>query len=526
MMHRSHRRGNTNPLYVMAAASLVVLAGLSFLLLRGVRRPAAVELTLFCAAGMRKPVERIAADYERAYGTRVQLNYGGSNTLLSQIEVGKIGDLYLAADDSYTKLAREKGLVAEEIPVALMRPVIAVQKGNPKNIRAIADLVRDGVRIALGNPDQAAIGKITRRLLTESGQWADVENHTRATGVFKPTVPDVAMDIDIGSVDAGILWDAVVNQYPGLVAVRTPELDAGTSHITIGIMTASKRPTDALRFARYLTARDRGLKTFRELGYEPVDGDVWSETPQLTFFAGSVTRKAIEPTIKAFAAREGVEINTVYNGCGILTGQMKSIKRDQQSGFPDMYMACDVYYLDTVRDWFQDSVNVSDTAIVIVVQEGNPKNIRSLSDLTRPGVRVAIGQPDQCTIGVLTRRLLERQGVYQTLFDRQNIVTETATSALLVPTVTTGAADAALVYATDTRAEADKLDVVPIDSTLAKAVQPFSIARSSEHKYLGRRMFEALAASRADFEAAGFVWRLDPPSTAGAAQPQQGAQER
>ncbi len=521
--HQMHAAGRTNPLYVIAAGS-VAAAGLGYLLFRGGEQAPASELTMFCAAGMRKPVEQIAADYEAAYGSRIQLQYGGSNTLLNQIEVGKVGDLYLAGDSSYTELAKQKGLVREQIPIADMRPVIAVQKGNPKNIKAVADLLRADVRVALGNPDQAAIGKTTRRLLTDSGHWVDVEKHTRDKGVFKPTVPEVANDVKVGSVDAAIIWDAVCNQYPDLEAVRTPELDAGTSHITVGVMTASKQPTAALRFARFLAARDRGLQTFKAMGYEPVDGDVWgAETPQLPFYAGSVNRKALAPIIKAFAAREGVEINTIYNGCGILTGQMKSIRMNCESGFPDMYMACDVYYLDTVRDWFQDDVNISNTDIVIVVQEDNPKNIQKLSDLTRPGIRVAVGQPDQCTIGVLTKRLLEAEGVYRTLFDRKNIVTETASSAMLVPTVTTAAADATLAYATDARAEADKIDTIPIDSPLAKAVQPYSIARSSEYKHLGRRMYQAISQSRDSFESAGFVWRLGGKGSAASApasQPQ------
>ena len=38
--------------------------------------------------------------------------------------------------------------------------------------------------------------------------------------------------------------------------------------------------------------------------------------------------------------------------------------------------------------------------------------------------------------------------------------------------------------------------MIDIDSQLAKAIQPFSIARSSDHKYLGRRLFAKLAKSR------------------------------
>lgn len=121
-------------------------------------------------------------------------------------------------------------------------------------------------------------------------------------------------------------------------------------------------------------------------------------------------------------------------------------------------------------------------------------------------MRVAVGQPEQCTIGVLSKRLLENAGLYEKI--RPNVVTETATSALLVPQVTTGAADAVLAYQTDTLAEAERIEVVAVGSPLASAIQPFSIARSSDFKNLGRRLFAAIRRSPEAFTSAGFVWRL------------------
>jgi molybdenum ABC transporter molybdate-binding protein len=468
-------------------------------------------LFMYCAAGLRAPVEQIAADYEREYGVDVQLQYGGSNTLLSQAEVSKIGDLYLAADTSYTERAVEKGLVKETIPLAVMRLVIAVPKGNPKNVRGVEDLLRDDVRTALGNPDQAAIGNTTRELLIKSGHWEQLEQHVTDSGVFKPTVPEVANDIKLGSADAGIIWDTMLTLYPELEAVHSAELDAGSTEIAIGVMAGSKTPTASLRFARYLTARDKGLTTFAAMGFEVVDGDVWAEVPEVTFFCGSVNRRAVDSVIKAFEEREGVVVNTVYNGCGILTAQMRTIRdQEQGGGFPDTYMACDRYYLENVKDWFQEDVDVSDTEVVIAVQKGNPSNIQSLQDLTKPGMRISVGQPDQCTIGALTRQMLEQEGVLDAVM--KNVVTQTATSAMLVPTVTTNSVDATFAYATDTRAESDKVDSIRIGSPAAEAVQPFAIARSSDCKYLGRRLYQAIANSRAQFEAAGFHFRLDDPA--------------
>lgn len=504
-------RGAANSLSMLILGSvIVVLVLISYLVISTSKKPGGDvdEMFVFCAAGMRYPMDRIASDYEREYGVAVEVQYGGSNTLLSQLEVGKTGDLYLAADDSYIQLAQKKGLAAEVLPLATMRPVIAVRKDSKKKLESLDDLLADGVRIGCGNPDAAAIGKTTRRLLEQSGHWKRLEKQIHASGVFKPTVNEVANDVKLGSVDAGIIWDTTAAQYPEIKAIRVPELDEGTASVEITVLNSAKNGTAALRFARYVAARDKGLKAFADAHFEVVEGDIWEEVPEMTFFAGSVNRRALGPIIKAFEEREGVKINTVYNGCGILTGQMRVMAKNQESGFPDTYMACDVYYLETVKDWFQEAVNVSDTDIVIAVQEGNPKGIKSLKDLLKPGMRVAIGQPDQCTIGALTRRLLQDAGIYDEL-RKNNVVTETETSALLVPAVTTKSADAALAYQTDTLAESDKVDVIKIDTKLSKAIQPFSIARSSKQKYLARRLFKAISKSRESFETVGFHWRLD-----------------
>ncbi|HIA19875.1 MAG TPA: molybdate ABC transporter substrate-binding protein [Planctomycetaceae bacterium] len=509
-----HRRGGGNPVLWFFIASVLIVSLLFLMLLRKPPGTAeAKELVLYCAAGMRYPMQEIITKYQQEYGVTISAQFQGSNTLLAQIEVSKTGDLYLAADSSYVELARQKGLAQESLSLAHMKPVIVVHKDN-KTIHSIDDLISPQHRVALGNPDAAAIGKKTRKLLTTSGHWEALNANVTKHGVYKPTVNEVATDVRLGSVHAGVIWDATAIQFPDLKQISCPALDAGDASIEICVLKSSKHPTAALKFARYIAARDRGLQTFGKKGFRIADGDVWEEHPELTFFAGSVNSRALKSIITSFEQREGVTVNTVYNGCGILTSQMRSMAKNKGKGFPDSYMACDVYYLKAVQDLFEEGIHVSDTDIMLVVQKGNPKQIRQVSDLTRDGIRVAIGHPEQCTIGVLSRRLLEEAHVYQAIKSKGNVVTETASSALLIPNITTGAADAVLAYRSDTLAEREKLEVVAIESDLAKAIQPYSTARSSQHKALSGRLFDTIARSRDQFEKAGFNWRLDQSSNA------------
>ena len=267
---------------LLAIVGVLVLAGLSYVLVQMGRPPLREgalgkdgqpiqSLTFFCAAGIRKPVEAIARQYLEEFGIQVNLDYGGSNTLLSRIETARTGDLYLAADESYIETARQKGLVAESIPLARMKPVIAVAEGNPKGIRSIEDLLRDDVRTVLGNPDQAAVGKKTRKLLKASGHWAKLEALVRKTGTFQPTVPEVANTVKIGAADAAIIWNTTTTIVDGIEAIEVPELNQGEVLVTVGVLRSAAAPTEALRFARYLAASDRGLEQFRKFGFTPVE---------------------------------------------------------------------------------------------------------------------------------------------------------------------------------------------------------------------------------------------------------------
>ena len=406
-----NRSGAVNPLTLLVALAFLALVAAGWMMLRlgetgrqsiqaNQNGSDAEPLVVYCAAGIRPPTAAVAKDYQQKFGVQIQLQYGGSNTLLSQIEASETGDLFIAADDSYIHLGREKQLVAEAIPLAHQELIIAVTKGNPKGISSIDDLLKGDITTAIGNPEQAAIGKVARRWLTKSGHWDRLSKQVTQTGVFKPTVPEVANDVIIGTIDAGIIWDATaVAHVDKLEMIRVPELSAGKAKISVGVLTSSQQPARALHFARYLAASDRGLLAFESKGFAIVEGDQWADVPEMVFYCGSVNRRAVEPIINRFEQREGVSITTVYNGCGILSGQMQAIADgDMPDSFPDVYLACDVHYLETVKDLFQDATNISETEIVMVVQKGNPKNIQTLQDLTRDGIRVAVGQPKQLSL--------------------------------------------------------------------------------------------------------------------------------
>ncbi len=455
-------------------------------------------LFLYCAAGIRAPIAEIVARYREEYGVSVQVEYAGSGALLSKIRVAGKGDLYLAADATHIDIARQQGLVDEAIPLAYQRPVIAVAKGNPRQIQSARDLLREDLRTALGSPEAASIGEATKSLLTASGLWDAVSEAARARGVFKPTVNDIANDVKLGAVDAAIVWDSTVKQYPELEAIPLENADKFIQCVTIGVLKCSRQPMAALRLARYVSARDRGLTSFAKLGYPVVDGDAWAETPELLYFSGAVNRLGIEETLKEFQVREGCLIKTVYNGCGVLLGQMKTGSR------PDVYHTCDLSFMRGVAELFTPPVKLSQTGIVIATPKGNPLRLRKLEDLSRNGLRLGLANEEQSTLGALTAQLLKEQSLYEGV--TRNAVSHTPTADMLVNQLLTGALDAVIVYRANTVRQPDKLDVIPLPYSNAIAVQTYAVGTASEHRQLAGRLLEALqsAQARERYRQAGF----------------------
>lgn len=489
---------------VVILASLVALGVLAASLIdRGptAGKPqgeAAQPLVIYCAASNKSVMEAIRADYEKRYKVPLQIQYGPSQTLLAAIEVSGAGDLFLPADESYLAMARERNLLADEFPLATMQAVVAVPKGNPKKIERLVDLLKENVRIAQASPEGAAIGKLTRETLTASGRWNAL--HARTT-VYKTTVNEVASDVKVGSVDAGIVFDAVLHDYDTLEGVAIAELAPVKARIAVAVVKGTRQPKQALHFARYLAARDAGLVQYKKFGFQPVEGDTWSEKPEITLYAGSMLRPAIEQTITAFEQREGVRVTRVYNGCGILVAQMKA------GQVPDAYFACDSEFMNQVKSYFPEPTSVSQNELVILVKKGNPHGIKSLKDLTKPGLRVGIGHEKQCAMGWLTQRTFDESGMKTELM--KNVAVQTPTGDMLVNQMRSGSLDAAVAYLSNAAGSADFLDAVRIHGIpCSVATQPYAVAKDSQHKQLAQRLLAAIRAesSKERFASEGFRW--------------------
>ena len=515
---------------VLAGAALVVLLWIPWQ-----KSPAEIgrPLRLYCAAGMSKPVQKLLEDYEQTYGVKVEVSFEGSGSLLAKIRAsGGQGDLYLAADASHIRLARKYGLVREVLPVAILKPVLAVnaktharleKEGKP--LTTAKDLLRDDLQVVLANPELASIGQLGKQLLQATGIWQQLELKMRggnARVALMGTVQEVAQALQTREDTLGIVWSAVARQFPGIHGFTPPEFALAQEPLQVGVLANTDQPAAALKLARFLSASDRGGKVFQSFHYDLVsDPDPWEEKQTLQLAAGAMLKPALDDIIANFEIREGVQVKTSYAGCGDLVAMMKAAKAgDNELAFPDIYFACDVTFLEMVDSWFERGRVVSANDLVLLVAKGNPHRVKNLDDLARQDLRVGLGHPTKSALGKLTMEMLAKRlpaDLYQKIKDPETGLPALPepTGHLLVSKIRLGALDLAVVYRSNALSHpsnlANHLDIVEIPGLTASARQPFAVAKDSPRRQLARRLLQSLEtpAARDRFREMGFTWLLE-----------------
>jgi molybdate transport system substrate-binding protein len=225
----------------------------------------AKELLLYCGAGIRPPVDELVETFRQEYGVKIVIDYAGSEVLLSKIKLTRRGDLYMPGDYYYVEQAANEGMILSQRSVCYLVPTILVQKGNPKNIQTLQDLLRPGVKVGLGDARVCAIGRKTGELFTKNNiAWEDVKKNLAFQSL---TVNELGMQIQARSLDAVIVWDAIAQYYSeyGDQIPIAPEKNV-ISTVDIGVLTFTKQKELVEKFIDFATGAS-GREIFEKYHY-------------------------------------------------------------------------------------------------------------------------------------------------------------------------------------------------------------------------------------------------------------------
>jgi molybdate transport system substrate-binding protein len=247
-----------------------VLSFIWFLGLPAVARGGAETLLIFAGAASKPPTAEVAKLFEQKYGVSVQIIFGGSGFVLSQMKLARKGDIYFPGSSDFMEKAKGEGLVlpGSERLVTYLVPAINVQKGNPCRIRALPDLLKSGLRLGIGDPESVCVG-------TYAVEVVEKNFALRERGLFRKNLATTvescertANILSLKVVDAVIGWEVFGRWDPERIETiyLKPEQVPRIGYIPAAVSRFSLKPDLSDRFLRFLISPE-AQNVFKRHGY-------------------------------------------------------------------------------------------------------------------------------------------------------------------------------------------------------------------------------------------------------------------
>lgn len=238
----------------LAALTLAALAACG----SGGDAAAPQQVTVFAAASLTEAFTELGAEFEAANpGTDVVFNFGGSSGLAQQIGQGAPADVFASASPAVM------GQVAEAVePVAFARNRlrIAVPRGNPRGVGALADFGRDELKIALC-AEQVPCGAAARTVFEAAGV-------TPRADTLEQDVKAVLTKVRLGEVDAALVYRTdVLAAGDEVEGVDFPEADRAVNDYPIAPLADAPDADGARAFVAHVRS-DRGRAVLTRFGFE------------------------------------------------------------------------------------------------------------------------------------------------------------------------------------------------------------------------------------------------------------------
>lgn len=221
-------------------------------------------------------------------------------------------------------------------------------------------------------------------------------------------------------------------------------------------------------------------------------------TGSLTVFAAASLTEAFKSAkTNLTPANAGLSLTYNFGGSNALVGQII------QGAPADVFASADTQNMRKLVDagMVETPATFARNKLEIAVATGNPKNITALADLAKPGVSVvleAAGVP----AGDYTRKILADEHIILTPKSLQTDVK----SALVE--ITSGEADATVVYVTDVAAAGSKVTGVTVpDSAQPAITYPIAVIKATKNHAAAQAFVDSAVSGdvQKSLEAAGFL---------------------
>jgi molybdate transport system substrate-binding protein len=224
------------------------------------------SLTVFAASSLTGAMPKIVDAFKSEYpDSDIEVSFGSSSDLAIQIIEGAPFDVFASADRTNMSKVEEANLVnASATMFASNTFAIIVEKGNPLDIKSIADLAEPDV-VVVQCATTAPCGQGALTVFKNAGISLTPKS-------FEENVKSVVTKVSSGEADAGIVYvtDVIAAEQ------QTDEIaiEAGFNTTTDYYVAASNRSSDvelAQRFADFVVS-PLAQEILRKYGFVPAVG--------------------------------------------------------------------------------------------------------------------------------------------------------------------------------------------------------------------------------------------------------------
>jgi molybdate transport system substrate-binding protein len=207
-------------------------------------------ITVFAAASLQEAFTALGKAFEAEHpGSKVVFNFGPSSGLATQIGQGAPADVFAAASTKTMDQVVAGGDATGPKDFAANTMEIAVPPDNPAGVKAVADLARKGVKVALCQaevPCGATAAKVFQKAkITVAPVTEEID------------VKAVLSKVSLGEVDAGVVYVTDVRAAgDSVVGIEIPDgVNASTTY-PISALTASANQATSKAFVDYVLSAD------------------------------------------------------------------------------------------------------------------------------------------------------------------------------------------------------------------------------------------------------------------------------
>jgi molybdate transport system substrate-binding protein len=224
--------------------------------------PAPTTLTVFAAASLQPPFDKIGAKLLKTQNLTTTFNFAGTQTLTSQLIQGAPADVFASADAAHMAQVETAGLLQGPSSIFVHnRLEIAVGRGNPKGIHGLADLARSGLVVVLADPSVPA-GKYAQQALAKAG----VTVHPAS---LEQQVTGVLSKVALGEADAGIVYVSDIVTSGRVDGVTIPDAQNVIASYPVAVLKGTHDQRAATAFITFLLSTD-GQAVLKSAGFEGV----------------------------------------------------------------------------------------------------------------------------------------------------------------------------------------------------------------------------------------------------------------